>query len=253
MPLDTRITIRIEALGDRDSTGEYQPGPTTSFPAWADEMKSSEDDHLETGGARTISVRHFRVRHFQALAVANVALVSLVDSLGLVWNVDSVEPSDDRRRFILIRGVREITAADSGGGGGGDTNGDGMTPSNTYALAATEQSGIRRFARTQNMVNVADFYDGGFPKRMIATFTGGEVINSATNGPRCTFSLDESLDDAEVNNSGGPLTTGFDGRTFHAPTTQPSDFQTGFFIVYWIDRSSDGSPEPDSIDSFAFI
>ena len=50
MPLDTRITIRIEALGDRDSTGEYQPGATTSFPVWADEMKSSEDDHLETGG-----------------------------------------------------------------------------------------------------------------------------------------------------------------------------------------------------------
>ena len=202
-------------------------------------------------------MRHFRVRHFQALAVANVALVSLVDSRGLEWNVDSVEPSDDRRRFILIRGVREITAADSGGSTNGDTNGGGgmnggMTNTDTLALAPTEQAGIRRFARTMTMVNVADFYEGGFPKRMIATFTGGEVINSETNGPRCTFSLDESLDDAEVNMSGGPRTANFDGRTFHAPTTQPSETMA-YFMIYWIDRNSDGSPEPDSIVSFAFV
>ena len=253
MVLDTRCSIEIEALGDRDSTGEYQPGATTSFPVWADEMKSSDDDHPETSGARTISVRHFRVRHFQVLATANIALVSLTDSRGLIWNVDSVDLSDARRRFITIRGVREITAADSGGGGGGDTNGDGMTPSNTYALAATEQSGIRRFARTQNMVNVADFYEGGFARRMIATFTGGEVITNSNNGPRCTFSADNALDDAEVNNSGGPVTGGFDGRTFTAPATMPSEFQTAYFMIYWIDRSSDGSPEPDSIDSFAFV
>ena len=252
MPLDTRITIRIEALGDRDSTGEYVPGASTSYTVWADEMKSSEDDHLETGGARTISVRHFRVRYFQAMAVANVALVSLVDSRGLEWNVDSVEPSDDRRRFILIRGVREITAADSGGGGGGDTNGDGMTPSNTYALANTEVSGIRRFARTMNQVNVADFYDGGFAKRMIATFTGGEIISNSNNGPRSAWSVDTTLNSAEINLSGGPVTTGFDGRTFEAPGTMPSEAQL-FFFVYWVDRDSDGSPEPDEILSINFV
>ena len=39
-----------------------------------------------------------------------------------------------------------------------------------YALAATVQAGIRRYARTVNMVNTADFYEGGFPKRMQATF-----------------------------------------------------------------------------------
>ena len=252
MPLDTRITIRIEALGDRDSTGEYQPGPTTSFPVWADEMKSSEDDHLETAGARTISVRHFRVRYFRALAVANIALVSLTDSLGRAWNPDSIDLSDDRRRFILIRGTREITAADMAGTtNGGMTNG-GMTPADTYALAPTEQSGIRRYARTMNQVAVADFYAGGFPKRMIATFVNDEVITNVNNGPRGTFSQDTSLDAGEQNSSGGPVTTGFDGRTFDAPATMPSDAMA-FFFVYWIDRSSDGSPEPDTLISIAFV
>ena len=102
------------------------------------------------------------------------------------------------------------------------------------------------------MVAVADFYDGGFPKRMIATFANGEVIQSSTNGPRSTWSEDTTLDDSEINNSGGPITTGFDGRTFTAPDTMPSAAMAYFFI-YWLDRNSDGSPEPDSVESIAFV
>ena len=254
MPLDTRITISIEALGTRDQTGEYVPGATTEYPVWCDEMRSREDDHLETAGARTISVRHFRVRYFRALAVGNIALISLVDSRGLTWNPDSIDLSDERRRFILIRGTREITAADSGGSTNGETNGGnmngGMTPSDSLALAPTESAGIRKYARTQNMVAVADFYDGAFAKRIRATFGGDEVITNSTNGPRGTFSQDTALDDSEINESGGPV--GDTGREYYPPTSQPSDAMA-YFFTYWIDRNSDGSPEPDSLISIAFV
>ena len=250
MALDTRITIRIEALGTRDQTGEYVPGAETTYPVWADEMKSRDDDHIETAGARTIQIRHFRVRYFRALATANVALVSLTDSLGLEWNPDSIDLSDERRRFILIRGTREITAADSGGSTNGMTGGGGMTSTDTLALAPTESAGIRKYARTQEMVAVADFYEGGFARRIRATFVNGETITNSTNGPRGTFSADTALDDSEINDSGGPV--GDTGREFYPPTSMPSAAQL-FFYVYWIDRSSESSPEPDSVETIAFV
>ena len=253
MPLDTRCTINIEGVGSRDNTGEYIPGAETAYPIWCDEMRSREDDNLEAAGARTIQIRHFRVRYFRALAVANIALVSLTDALGREWNPDSIDLSDERRRFILIRGTREITSADSGGNTNGDTSGGGgMTPADSLALAPTETSGIRKFARTMNQVAVADFYAGGFPKRIRATFVNDEIILNVNNGPRGTFSQDTSLDVGEQNSSGGPVTTGFDGRTFTAPDTMPNEAMA-YFITYWIDRTSDGSPEPDSLISIAFV
>lgn len=252
MPLDTRVKIDIEALGTRDDTGVYIPGVTTSYPLWCDEMKSRDDDHLETAGARTISVRHFRVRYFRALAVANVALVSLVDSLGQTWNPDSVDLSDERKRFILIRCVRDISSPDSGGMTNGETEEETeiMPSSDALALAPTEQSGIRRFARTQELVNVADFYEDGFARLIQATFVNDEVITLSTNGPRGTFSADEALDDSEINDSGGPF--GDTGRQFYPPTTAPNETQL-YFFCYWVDRVSDGSPEPDSLISIAFV
>ena len=253
MPLDTRITIKIESLGTRDGTGEYVPGPTTGYPLWCDEMKSSEDDHLEIGGARTIQIRHFRVRYFRALVVANPALVSISDSLGLTWNTDSIDQSDERRRYVLIRATREISSEDGGGmtnGGGG--GGGVITPSTSLALAPTESAGIRKYARTMDMVDVAEFYEdiGGFAKRLRATFINDEVITNSTNGPRGTFSADTVLDDSEINDSGGPA--GDSGREFYPPTTQPSAAMA-YFFTYWIDRNSDGSPEPDSLISIEFV
>ena len=251
MPLDTRVTIDIEAIGTRDDTGVYIPGVTTSYPVWCDEMKSRSDDHIEDAGARTIQVRHFRVRYFRALAVANVALVSLTDSLGQTWNPDSVDLSDERKRFILIRCVRDISSPDTGGMTNGDTEEETeLTPSDSLALAPTEQAGIRRYARTQELVNVADFYEDGFARLIQATFVNDEVITESTNGPRGTFSADDALDDSEINESGGPF--GDTGRQFYPPTSAPSEAQLYFFI-YWIDRTSDGSPEPDSVTSIEFV
>ena len=96
------------------------------------------------------------------------------------------------------------------------------------------------------MVSTSDFYEGGFPRRMQATFVNDEVIVNITDGPRSTFSQDEVLDEAEINESGGPV--GQTGRLFDAPDTAPSE-ESAYFIIYWIDRGG----EPDSIVSFAFV
>ena len=240
MPLDTRCTVKL--LQDDDSY--------VDIPLWTDERKASEDDFPTGGTIRNISIRHFVIRYNLEIAQAQVSRVYLVDNIGRQWNADAVDLSDDRRRFITIRGVSENTGevvvpetpVDP------DDPLDPVDPVDMgdFALADTVQAGIRRYARTINMINTADFYEGVFPRRMRATFVNNEVILDPNDGPRSTFSQDEVLDEAEINVSGGPV--GQTGRLFDAPENAPSEAQA-FFVVYWVDRGG----EPDSIVSFDFV
>ena len=235
MPLDTRIVVRLQQTDNS----------ALVFPLWADEQKSSQEDFADFSTIRSVSVRRFVIRYNQAIASSPVQAVYVEDANGRIWNADSVEKSDDRKRFITIRGLSENTAApvvpDT------PVDPDDMTVG-AYPLAATVQAGIRRYARTVNMVPTADFYEGGFPKRMQATFVNGEVIVNPTDGPRSTFSQDEVLDTVEQNESGGPVSGDQTGRLFDAPDTAPSE-ESAYFIIYWLDRGG----EPDSIVSFDFV
>ena len=226
MPLDTRIVVRLE----------QSDNSALVFPLWADEQRSEQEDFADFATIRSVSVRRFVVRYNETIARTPVQNVYVEDANGRIWNADSVEKSDDRKRFITIRGLSENTAAPV----------VPDPPLDPMDLAATVQAGIRRYARTINMIDTAVFYEGGFPRRMRATFFGDEAILSITDGPRCTFSQDEVLDEAEINESGGPV--GQTGRIFDAPDNAPSEAEA-YFIIYWIDRGS----EPDSITSFAFI
>ena len=205
--------------------------------------KSSQDDFADAATIRSVSVRRFVIRYNPMIASTPVQQVYVVDANGRTWNADwnadTVEKSDDRKRFLTIRGLSENTAVPV----------DPVDPVDMgdYALADTVQSGIRRYARTVNMVTTADFYDGEFPKRMQATFVNDEVILTITDGPRSTFSQDTVLDEAEINESGGPVSGDSTGRLFDAPDTAPSEAMA-YFIIYWIDRGG----EPDSILSFSF-
>ena len=191
MPLDTRIVVRLEQT-DKSAL---------VFPLWADEQRSEQEDFADFATIRSVSVRRFVIRYNQTIARAPVQQVYVVDANGRTWNADAVDLSDDRKRFITIRGLSENTAAPVVP----DTSVDPDDPDDPvdpvdmgdYALAATVQAGIRRFARTVNMIDTADFYDGEFPKRMQATFVNDEVILDINDGPRSTFSQDEVLDEAE--------------------------------------------------------
>ena len=237
MPLDTRIVVRLEQT-DKSAL---------VFPLV---VRMSSDRSRKTfadfATIRSVSVRRFVMCVYnETIARTPVQAVSVEDGNGRIWNADQVDLSDDRKRFITIRGLSENTAAPVVP----ETpiEPDDMTVG-AYPLAATVQAGIRRYARTVNMVPTSDFYEGGFPKRMQATFVNGEVILSITNGPRSTFSQDEVLDVDEQNESGGPVSGDQTGRLFDAPDTAPSE-EMAHFVIYWIDRGG----EPDSIVSFDFV
>ena len=235
MPLDTRIVVRLE----------QSDNSALVFPLWCDEQKSSQDDFADFATIRSVSVRRFVIRFHETIARTPVQAVYVEDANGRIWNADQVDLSDDRKRFITIRGLSENTAApvvpDT------PVDPDDMTVG-AYALADTVQAGIRRYARTVEMIATSDFYEGGFPKRMQATFVNGEVIVNPTDGPRSTFSQDEVLDTVEQNVSGGPVSGDSTGRLFDAPDPAPSE-ESAYFIIYWLDRGG----EPDSIVSFDFV
>ena len=113
MALDRRITIHIEALGhsatsqeaqnDPDvTTGQYIPGPTTDYPVWTERRAVGSSDTATVGGIVTSSVVTYLVRWFQRLELTNIALVTITDEFNQLWDVDTVSPSDARRRLITL-------------------------------------------------------------------------------------------------------------------------------------------------------
>ena len=106
MPLDTRITIGIEAAGMRNDRGEYVPGPTTNYEVWSDSRNAGSQDVEESSGITIREIRTFMVRYFAALATAPINFVSITGADGSTWNVLNRADSNERRRFITIEAIR---------------------------------------------------------------------------------------------------------------------------------------------------
>ena len=119
MALDRRITIHIEALGhtatqmdvddgavDRNgdpvTVGYYVPGPTTDYPVWTERRAVGSSDSATPTGIVTSSVVTYLVRWFQTLELSNIALVTITDEFNQLWDVETVSPSDARRRAITL-------------------------------------------------------------------------------------------------------------------------------------------------------
>lgn len=109
--LDRVITVRI-ATGGRNNYGEYVETVAESR-AWATRTDQSLEDIEEAGGERNEATRTYMVRWTSALAQAPASAVSIVDD-DLVFNVlnliEASGPRVDRRRFITIEAVAEVTA-----------------------------------------------------------------------------------------------------------------------------------------------
>ena len=106
MALDRRITIQIEEFGTRNQNGEYIPGPVTNYPVWAERRAAGSSDHATGGGFITVSAQNYGVRWFRDLELADIALVMIEDEFGQIWDADSIQPNDARRRFINIQVLR---------------------------------------------------------------------------------------------------------------------------------------------------
>lgn len=240
MPLDRRITINILDF----------EGDTLALPVWAEETGAGSSDSADGGSFITQAVQNFLVRHDDRLAQVAVHQVSVTDRFGHVWDADSISLSDARDRFISIQAIRRVETTDI------VDPSDPVTTPATFALEATEQTGIYRWARTTNQLAVSDYYNqDGFGTRMIATFVNDELVLSNQDGPFSTWSADEILDTAELNARGGPLSgNAYDGRTFDMPRSPSLLGSMAFLIVFWIDRGTPGERDnPDSVVSIAEV
>ena len=106
MPLDRRITVHIEALGEYVD-GVYQPGEVTDYGVWAQRTSAGAADVATEGGIFVSEAATFLVRWFRELALTPPNRVSITDELGLEWNVDVISESNQRRRFLGIQALRE--------------------------------------------------------------------------------------------------------------------------------------------------
>ena len=104
MPLDRLIIVRLEALGERVD-GKYVDGPITPYRVWAERISSAATDAASAGTGTVVqAIVTWRVRWVTAIARHRVDLMS-IEADGFFWNVESVNESDERRRFIELRAI----------------------------------------------------------------------------------------------------------------------------------------------------
>ena len=73
----------------------------TLYPVWADTGGVGISDTVSTGGVEGIRGMAATVRWFRQLAIAPNRLVHIIDGLQhLRWEVDNINTSDQRRRWI---------------------------------------------------------------------------------------------------------------------------------------------------------
>lgn len=100
--LDKRVTVRIHQVGD-----DGRPtSTTTDIGVWATVADSGSIDLFNAAGS--ISQRkRFTIRWRRDVIDAGPTLLSLVDSNGHAFTIDTVEEDPDRRRrFLILEGFR---------------------------------------------------------------------------------------------------------------------------------------------------
>ena len=110
MPADRRIRIDIREVVPRDPmTGEGVEGPTTSYHVWAVVEDQGSTDEATGSGTLIRQRKSFTVRWSEAIVLAHVGFMSVVDEYGGVYNAEEVQENSgrrNRRRFIEIVGLR---------------------------------------------------------------------------------------------------------------------------------------------------
>ena len=106
MPLDRIITVHLQALGKRVE-GRYSDGSITTYRVWAERISSGATDEASEGiGTVTQAVVTWRVRWLEAFARHRIDLMSIEDGSGFAWNVEAVNESDERRRYLELGAIR---------------------------------------------------------------------------------------------------------------------------------------------------
>ena len=104
MALDRRISIAVQALGSYDNQGDYQPGLTTTYGAWAEIADKSAFRELETRGTEFDALRRYKVRWTPALEKARPDLMTITDDgdTYVVTNVVRAPTLLRRRQWVYV-------------------------------------------------------------------------------------------------------------------------------------------------------
>ena len=105
MPLDRIITVHLQDLGKRVE-GRYSDGWITTYRIWAERVSSGATDEGSEAGTITQAVVTWRVRWLEAFERHRIDLMSIEDGSGFAWNVESVNESGGRRRFLELGAIR---------------------------------------------------------------------------------------------------------------------------------------------------
>ena len=107
--LDRRIAVTLAAPG-AFVEGTYVEGPAVTKALWATEQGGGSSDTEDTTGTRVEVRKEFLIRHDVQIARARPDQVTIVDSLGITYNCETVEQVDEtRRRFLTLTGLADAT------------------------------------------------------------------------------------------------------------------------------------------------
>ena len=107
--LDRRITVR-RTVTARDQFGESVE-TTTDFPQWCTREDASQADKETAGATLTQATRAYLIRYRGELADAITSELSVIDG-GLTLdatNVTEATPQGERRKFLRIEAIGEVT------------------------------------------------------------------------------------------------------------------------------------------------
>ena len=104
---DRKITISIEAMGDFDDHGEYQPGPSTSYSVWASVSDGGSTDVERAEGTIIVQGKLWQMRWTSIFAVANVNFTTITDETGAMYNCERIAEQTQfgRHRVIEMEGI----------------------------------------------------------------------------------------------------------------------------------------------------
>ena len=104
MPLDRIIELGLEAEGEF-VRGQYVAGPIKWLTVWAQRQSQGSVDQETSAGTRVRVIAGWIIRYRQDVARQPINRLHLRAQDGM-WNIESVNESDSRRRFLEIGAVR---------------------------------------------------------------------------------------------------------------------------------------------------
>ena len=107
--LDRRITVNLYLNAMTNEFGEYEQGPATPLNMWARQSDGGSAEVSSGGGTLVTTSKRWQIRFNEQILTTSVALMEVVDSDGFTWDIERSVESDERRRYLEIEGIREVT------------------------------------------------------------------------------------------------------------------------------------------------